>query len=109
MRDIVDARVGEIVGLIYKQNANLKYFKQKNKNIYIIFEDENFYNNFQLIFKKNFIQKNNITFFKPTIEDQLGSCMSTADLIGKGWYKEAISVISAKKSFISKIFTSLFS
>ena len=48
-------------------------------------------------------------FFKPTKEDQLGSCMSTADLIGKGWHKEAISVISTKKSFISKIFTSLFS
>ena len=109
LKNIVDARIQEIMSLVYMQNVNLKYFKQKNKNIYIIFEDNNFYNNFQLIFKKNFMQMDQITFFKPTKEDQLGSCMSTADLIGKGWHKEAISVISTKKSFISKIFTSLFS
>ena len=43
-----------------------------------------------------------------TQDEHLNACLMSAELIGKGWEKEAIPTIQTKKSIISRIFSIFF-
>ena len=53
-------------------------------------------------------QNNKIDFIDKIKEQPEISCLSAAELIGKGWEREAIPIIQTKKSLITRIFKSLF-
>ena len=50
-----------------------------------------------------------IVFNEPYEERLVSAILGTAELVGKGWEKEAIPIIQSKKSIISRLFSSLFS
>ena len=107
--DIISARIDELVEICFRKNTNLEYFKKSNNIIYIIIEKFEYFKNFQFSLQKNkFINQKFI--FNANAEDYSLSCLhGAAELIGKGWEKEAIPVIHSKKSLISSFFSRLFS
>ena len=107
--DITTARLDELIDVCYEKNTNLNYFRQNNNNIYINIEKFVYFKNIQFALQKNkFIDPQLV--FGENIEDcSLSILNGTAELIGKGWEKEAIPVIQTKKSIISSFFSRLFS
>ena len=105
---IISARTEEIINLIYKKNTNLNYFNNKNKIIHLSFEDDDIFDNLNQIFKKQFKSNEEIFIFKQAKEEYLDSCKASAELIVRGYEKEAIPVVQTKKSIISRIFKTIF-
>tara|TARA_B100000579_G_scaffold194927_1_gene159324 strand:- start:1221 stop:2423 length:1203 start_codon:yes stop_codon:yes gene_type:complete len=108
INEIVVARIDEIADLIYKNNINLKNLKNEIKHIYFSFEDLNVLKNLRKNFEKIFEDKKNIVFEEKTQDEHLLPCLTSAELIGKGWEREAIPTIQTKKSIISRIFSAFF-
>ncbi len=108
LENIIKARIDELISLIYDKNINIKDLKDENKIVYIFFEDKNIFNNFRKFFQNCFAENEKIVFKNITQDEQLNSCLASAELIGKGWEKEAIPVIHTKKSLISRIFSNIF-
>lgn len=107
--DIIKARLNEITDLIYLKNINLNYLKKDNKSIFLSIEDPVIKKNLLVSFKKRLTFGNTKTLEDSTQYDESNSCIASAELVGKGWEKEAIPIIHRKKSIISRIFSALFS
>ena len=108
LRNIIEARVNEIIKLTHQKNINLKYLNTQNENIYLKFQDSNIFKNCKIIFEKNYDNKNKIKFISLNEEEYLTGCLNSAELTSKGWEKEAIPIIQTKKSLISRIFSTIF-
>ena len=106
--DIIEARMNEIIKMVYINNINVKSFKNINQKIYITFEDNSFKDNLGSIIKNLFINKENIFLENIPDEEHIESCHSSAELVGRGWKNEAIPIIQTEKSTIAKIFSALF-
>ncbi|OUX54343.1 MAG: hypothetical protein CBE47_01150 [Pelagibacteraceae bacterium TMED287] len=108
LKDIIDARIKELVNLIHKSNINLKYFNTKNNIVCFKFEDESIPQSCKSIFKNNYREKDEVRFISSDKDEHLKGCINSAELTSKGWEKEAIPIIQTKKSIISRIFSSIF-
>lgn len=115
IKDIVEARIKELINLMYEKNINFRSFKNNKNLIYlsiensnISLENSNISKNFSEIFKNNFVKSENIRFLNYQEDYNEKLCISASDLINKGWEKEAIPVVHLKKSLVSRIFSSLF-
>ena len=106
--EVISARIEEIINLIFSKNVNLKYLKDENIDIYLFFEDENMFKNFKKCFASKFPKNKKVFFDKLNQDENLGACIGSAELIGKGWEREAIPIIQTKKSIISRIFNTIF-
>ena len=107
--EISSARIEEITNIIFNKNKNLSNFKNKEVTLYLDFEDKNVSYKFHDIFENSFKDcKLNFLKTKKEEEDPLESIKIFAQLLSKGWSKEAIPVVIKKKSLISKIFSGLF-
>jgi len=107
--DIITARIEELFEICYKMNSNLSYFKKNNNTFYIIIEKDEYFKNIQFALKNSKEIILEFTFNKNLKENLLFGSKGAAELIGKGWEKEAIPVIQTKKSAISSFFSRLFS
>ncbi len=105
---IIQARIDEILDIVYFNNINLNFFKNKNKQIYLSFSDHNIVNNLEKILKQKFSFEESIVLEKEELAENDSACYETAELIGKGWKNEAIPIVDTKKSTISKIFSAIF-
>ena len=109
IKDIIMARAEELVNLVYKKNINLENLRNEVKIVYLSFEDQNILKNLKKSFRIIFLDKGkNIEIQEETPDEQLASCLASAELKGKGWEREAIPTIQTKKSIISKIFSTFF-
>ena len=108
INEIILARIDEIAELVYKNNINLKNLKNEIKHIYISFEDSNVLKNLRQNFERIFTKEKNTVFEEKTQDEHLHPCLTSAELIGKGWEREAIPTIQTKKSIISRIFSAFF-
>ena len=106
--EVISARIEEIINLIFTKNINLKYLKDENIDIYLFFEDENMFKNFKKIFASKFPKNQKVFFNQLALDEKLGACIGSAELMGKGWEREAIPIIQTKKSIISRIFNTIF-
>jgi len=106
--DIITARLDELFEICYKNNTNLNYFRKGNKAIYITIENCEYFKNIQFSLKKNKLIYPEFVFSKSINDISVSVLDGTAELIGKGWEREAIPVIHPKKSIISTFFTDLF-
>ena len=106
--EIVKARLDELFEIFYEKNINLNYYNKTIRGIYIYIEDLNLIENIKFIFTKKEIGNLQITFNEPYDERLLSASVGAAELVGKGWEKEAIPIIQSKKSIISRLFSSLF-
>jgi len=107
--DIITARLDEIIEICYEKNSNLNYFKKNNDAIYITVENFDYFKNIQFALGKNKLIKHELIFGKNVNENSSFILNGTAELISKGWEKEAIPIIQSKKSIISTFFSRLFS
>ena len=109
IKDIISARVEELTNLIFLSNINLKDLKKEVNLVYFSFEDSNIFKSLKKIFEKILLADNrNIKFEERNKDDHLIPCLMSAELIGKGWEREAIPTIQTKKSIISRIFSTFF-
>ena len=108
LKDIIDARITEIINLIYNENINLSFAKKDLQAVFIELDDEIISNSLKdTIIKK--IESNNETVAHKIVDNnEFIPLITAAELISKGWSKEAIPVKQAKKSMISRFFSTLF-
>ncbi len=106
--DIIEARLEELFEIFYEKNINLNHFKNTNKAFYIYVDDHTLLENIKYIFTKKKFRDLQIVFNEPYEERLIAASLGAAELIGKGWEKEAIPIIQSKKSIISRLFSSLF-
>ena len=108
IKNIIEARIIEIIDIIYKNNSNLAFFKKKNIPIIILFEDLSIFNNFREFFKK-FFTKEEVTISLFSTEDNTSDTFAIAsEIMVNGWEKEALPIVETKKSLISRFFNSFF-
>ncbi len=105
--EITSARIEEITNILFNQNNNLNYLKNKETPIYLDFNDKNILNNFKKYFISYF-NKYNLKIDNLNDDDPYSSIEIFGTLLSKGWVKEAIPIIHKKKSWISRIFSRLF-
>jgi cell division protein FtsA len=107
--DIITARLDELIEICYEKNSDLNFFRKSNNAIYITIEQFEYFKNIKFSLDKNKLI--NTDFILGEHEEDLSSLSlnGAAELIGKGWEKEAIPVFQAKKSIISTFFSRLFS
>jgi hypothetical protein len=109
LKSIIDARIEEMINYIFNKNKNLNYLDNKIPFIYVFFEDKCVFNNLGNLFKNslNNIEQNKI-LSKWFSSDDFSALSGAAELILKGWYKEAIPFSNKKKSVISGFFSRFF-
>jgi cell division protein FtsA len=107
--DIITARLDELIEICYEKNTNLNYFRKGNNAIYITIENFEYLENIQFALKKNKLISSEFVFGNNIEDGSLSSLKGAAELIGRGWEREAIPVVYSKKSFISSFFSRLFS
>ena len=107
--DIITARLDELIEICYEKNSNLNYFRDNNNIIYINIEKFEYFENIYFALQKNKLINTDFIFGRKIEESSLFSLNGAADLIGKGWDKEAIPVVQTKRSLISTFFSRLFS
>ena len=107
--DIITARLDELIEICYEKNSDLNFFRKSNNAIYITIEQFEYFKNIKFSLDKTKLI--NTDFILGEHEEDLSSLSlnGAAELIGKGWEKEAIPVFQAKKSIISTFFSRLFS
>ena len=59
-------------------------------------------------FAKKFSENQRVFIENLNQDENLGACIGSAELMGKGWEREAIPIIQTKKSIISRIFNTIF-
>ena len=106
--EISSARINEIVNIIFNHNKSLNNFINKEINLYLNFEDKKTYKINLKIFLKKVLKKTNLKFDNQIDEDFFESIKISAELLSKGWTKEAIPIVNKKRSWISRIFSGLF-
>jgi len=107
--DIITARLDELVEICYENNKNLDYFRKSNNAIYVIISKDEHLKNIQFALQKNRLMDARFIFGQNVDDNLLFSLNGAAELIGRGWEKEAIPVIQPNKSLISNFFSRLFS
>ena len=107
--DIITARLDELIEICYEKNKNLDYFRKSNSAIYVIIEKDEQLKNIQFALQKNKLIDPDFIFGQNADDSLLFSLNGAAELIGRGWEKEAIPVVQSKKSLISTFFSRIFS
>lgn len=111
IKEIMLARLNELLDIIFVNNINIKHLKTNIENCFIFIEDQNIRINLRQNLFDYLIEKERMKKFlikEMTQNDTYLRCNLAAKLINDGWLNEVLSIIQPKKSFISRVFTSLF-
>ena len=106
--DIADARIHEIINIIFNKNINIKFLKKQKIQIYFTIEDKEIFENFRESFKSCLSKNNNFKINLIHDFETEDLIVNISNLSIYGWKKEAIPVVQEKNSLISRIFKSLF-
>ena len=106
--DIITARLDELIEICYEKNSNLNYFRKNNNSIYIIIEKIEYFQNIKFALQNNKLINQEFVFGKNEEDISLLSLNGAAELVAKGWEKEALPFFQSKKSIISSFFSRLF-
>ena len=106
--DIADARINEIVDIIFNKNINIESLKKNKVKIYLTIKDKQILENFKESFKSYFLKNSNFEIYLINDFEIDESIMNVANLSIYGWKKEAIPTTKIKRSLITRIFKSLF-
>ena len=106
--DIVDARINEIVGIIFNKNINIESLKENRVKIYLTIKDKQILESFKESFKSYFLKNSNFEISLINDFEIDETITNVANLSIYGWKKEAIPTTKIKKSLITRIFKSLF-
>ena len=106
--DIMTSRLDELIEICYEKNSNLNYFRKNNNSIYIIIEKIEYFQNIKFALQNNKLINQEFVFGKNEEDISLLSLNGAAELVAKGWEKEALPFFQSKKSIISSFFSRLF-
>ncbi len=108
LSSIVKARINEMLNYLFNKNKNLDYVNDKILRIHLLFEDKDVLENLGSLFEESL----KIDKAKTQIEllplNEFSALSGAAELIFKGWDKEAIPLSYRKKSIISGFFERFF-
>ena len=111
IKEIMLARLNELLDLIFIKNINIKNLKKNIENCFIFIEDQNINVNLRQNLFDYLIEKEKMKKFQikeTTQNDEFLKCNLAAKLINDGWQNEVLPLIQPKKSLISRFFISLF-
>ena len=106
--EVIKSRFEELFEIFYEKNINLAYFRKTNQDIYICIENLKYLKNFKKIVEKIIPNNFKLVFSNEVDTEKNIACLGAAELLGKGWEKEAIPIIQTKKSIISRFLSDLF-
>ncbi len=107
-KEIIYARIQEILDYTFNNNKEFNYYEKKIGKINIFFEDIDIYKNLGEIFKKYINIKDKKILVENFAYDDFGTLHGAAELIFKGWPSEALPLSIKKKSIISGFFDRFF-
>ena len=93
---------------IFNKNKNLKYINNKILRVDLFFEDEDILENLGNLFKEYLKIDKNKTQIELLPLNDFSALSGAAELIFKGWDKEAIPLTHKKKSVIASFFERFF-
>ena len=108
VKEIIKARVIEMLDYLFNKNINLKHVREKILNVDIFFEDKEVLKHLGKLFHENLTVDEMKTQIELMHLDTFFALSGAAELIYKGWDKEAIPLIKVKKSIISRFFERFF-
>ena len=106
--DIAEARISEMIDIMFNKNINIKSLKENKLNIFLTIKDNDIFDNFKTSFKSYLLKDNSYEIDLVNDTEIEESFMNVANLSIYGWKKEAIPTAKIKKSLITRIFKSLF-
>jgi len=106
--DIADARIDEIIDIVFNKNINIEFLKRNKIKIYLTIKDKQIFENFKERFKSYFSKNSNFEIYLVNDFEIDELIMNIANLSIYGWKKEAIPTTKLKNSLITRIFKSLF-
>ena len=109
IKEIISARVKEIIDFTFNKNKNLIYYENKISKINLLFEDKVIFKSLNILFKDYLQFNQNKIEIVASPNDDFASLFGAAELIFKGWHNEALPYSNKKKSMISSFFERLFS
>ncbi len=106
--DIADARIQEILEILFTKNSNVSSFVKKDLQIFLQINDKQNLDLFSLNYKLFFSKKNllNLKLYEDTNTERL--YINANKLVQYGWSKEAVPIVQEKKSKISRLFNLFF-
>ena len=104
----MNARINEITDYIFNNNKNLKYLDNKITKIFVFFENHNIHRNLSKLFENSLNGNSRNIAIESFIRDDDYASHGAAELLFKGWDKEAIPTTNKKKSMISRFFSRFF-
>ena len=108
-KEIINARVKEMIDYTFNNNKDINYYEKKIGKINIFFEDINIYKNLGEIFKKYIDVKDEKILVENFTYNDFDTLYGAAELIFKGWPNEALPLPIQKESIISRFFDRFFS
>ena len=108
VKEIINARIIEMLDYLFNKNKNLKYVNEKILSVDIFFEDNEVLEYLGKLFHENLRIGNTKTQIELLKLDDFFALSGAAELIFKGWDKEAIPLNKVKKSVISRFFERFF-
>ena len=111
IKEIMLARLNELLDIIFIKNINIKNLKINIENCFIYIEDQNINVNLRQNLFDYLIEKEKMKKFlikEMTQNDEYLKCNLAAKLINDGWQIEVLPFIRPTKSLISRFFISLF-
>ncbi len=106
--DIIEARIEDIVDFIFHKNINIKHFKKDSTKIYLTIADFQTFKSFEKNFKSFFLRNDKYDIFLIDDLSTEETITNVSNLDMYGWKTEAVPIVQAKNSLITRIFKSLF-
>ena len=108
LQNIASARINEIIDYIFNKNKNLTYLNNKISRLHLFFDDQEILESIGHLFEKSLKIKKEKTQIELLPLNEFSALSGAAELIFKGWEKEAIPLSQRKKSIISGFFERFF-
>ena len=106
--DIIEARIEDIVDFIFHKNINIKHFKKDSTKVYLTIADFQTFKSFEKNFKSFFLRNDKYDIFLIDDLSTEETITNVSNLDMYGWKTEAVPIVQAKNSLITRIFKSLF-
>ena len=108
LNSIVKSRINEMLNYILNKNKNLYYLNNNILRIHLFFEDKDVLEDLGNLFHESLKIDKTKTQVELLLLDDFSALLGAAELIFKGWDKEAIPLSLRKKSIISSFFERFF-
>jgi len=108
LNNIITARIKEMLDYIFNKNKNLNYINNKILRVHLFFEDKDILENLGKLFEESLKIDTTRTQIELLPLNEFSALSGAAELIFKGWDKEAIPLSHKKKSIISSFFEHFF-